>query len=159
VGGRLLTPDAGVRDNRALAARADVVAFTTPPMAADLVIAGTPTVVLEHAAEPSHADVFLRLCDVAPDGRSSNVADGMLRRDPATAPVEITLDPCFHRVAAGHRLSLLVAGGAYPRFQRNNGTGEPPADATGLVPVDHHVRGGQLVLPVTEYRQLPPRAA
>jgi putative CocE/NonD family hydrolase len=156
VGGRLLTPDAGVRDNRALAARADVVAFTTPPVTADLVIAGTPTVVLEHAAEPSHADVFLRLCDVAPDGRSSNVADGMLRRDPATGPVEITLDPCFHRVAAGHRLSLLVAGGAYPRFQRNNGTGEPPADATGLVPVVHHVRGGQLILPVTDHRELIP---
>ncbi|HEY0814041.1 MAG TPA: CocE/NonD family hydrolase [Pseudonocardia sp.] len=147
VGGRLLT-DAGVRDNRALAARADVLSFTTPPLASALVIAGTPTVVLEHTAEPPHADVFVRLCDVAPDGRAANVADGMLRRAQATGPVEITLDPCYHRVAAGHRLSLLVAGGAYPRFQRNNGTGEPPADATGLVAVTHHVRGGRVALPI-----------
>ncbi len=150
VGGRLLTPDAGVRDNRGLAARSDVVGFTTPPLAADVVVAGTPVVSLEHTAEPSHADVFVRLCDVAPDGRSRNVADGMLRRDPATGPVDITLDPCFHRIAAGHRLCLLVAGGAYPRFQRNNGTGEPPAEATGLVPVTHHVGAGTLTLPVTD---------
>ncbi len=150
VGGRLLTPDAGVRDNRALAARADVVTFTTAPLAADLVIAGPPVATLDHFADPPHADVFVRLCDVAPNGRGRNVADGMVRRDPADGPVTIELDPCFHRVAAGHRLSLLVAGGAHPRFPRNNGTGEPPADATGLVPVDHHVRGGRLRLPITE---------
>lgn len=158
VGGRLLTPDAGVRDNREFAARSDVIAFTTTPLAAELVIAGTPDVELEHSADPPHADVFVRLCDVDPDGHSRNVADGMLRRDQAVGPVAITLDPCFHRVAAGHRLSLLIAGGAHPRFQRNNGTGEPPADATGLVPVTHHVRGGRLTLPVTDCRALPPRA-
>ena len=150
VGGRLLTPDAGVRDNRDLAARADVLTFTTPPLPRDLTIAGAPVVTLDHGAEPAHADVFLRLCDVDPDGRSRNVADGMRRRDPATGPVTVELDPCFHRVAAGHRLSLLVAGGAFPRFPRNNGTGEPPAEATGLVPVIHHVRGGRIALPITD---------
>ena len=59
-------------------------------------------------------------------------------------------DPCFHRVAAGHRIALLVAGGAHRRFLRNNGTGQPPADAIGLVPVIHRIQGGLLTLPVTE---------
>jgi putative CocE/NonD family hydrolase len=150
VGGRLLTPDAGVRDNRRLAARADVVTFTGPPLDQDLVIAGSPVAELDHVADPPHADVFVRLCDVAPNGRMRNVADGMRRRDPAAGPVTVELDPCFHRVAAGHRIALLVAGGAHPRFLRNNGTGEPPADATGLVPVIHRIQRGRLTLPVTE---------
>jgi putative CocE/NonD family hydrolase len=156
VGGRLLTPDAGVRDNRRLAARPDVVTFTTPPLDRDLVIAGSARVELDHAADPPHADVFLRLCDVAPNGRAHNVADGMRRREPAVGPLAVELDPCFHRVAAGHRLALLVAGGAHPRFLRNNGTGEPPADAVGLVPVTHRVRGGTLTLPLTEDHTLFP---
>ena len=150
VGGRLLTPDAGVRDNRRLAARADVVTFTAPPLDQELVIAGSPVAELDHVADPPHADVFVRLCDVAPNGRMRNVADGMRRRDPAAGPVTVELDPCFHRVAAGHRIALLVAGGAHPRFLRNNGTGEPPADATGLVPVIHRIQRGRLTLPVTE---------
>ena len=140
----------------ALAARADVVTFTTPPLPHDLVIAGTPTVELDHVADPPHADVFVRLCDVAPNGRSHNFTDGMRRRDPADGPVTIELDPCFHRVAAGHRLALLISGGAHPRFLRNNGTGEPPADAIGLVAVIHRIRGGLLTLPVTDDHQTFP---
>ena len=159
VGGRLLTPDAGVRDNRRLIARADVVTFTTPPLTRELVIAGSPVAELDHVADPPHADLFVRLCDVAPNGRAHNVADGMRRRDPAAGPITVELDPCFHRVAAGHRITLLVAGGAHPRFLRNNGTGEPPADATGLVPVIHRIRGGLLRLPVTETAELLHRAA
>ena len=158
VGGRLLTPDAGVRDNRRLAARADVVTFTTPPLDQDLVIAGAPVVEVDHVADPPHADLFVRLCDVAPNGRARNVADGMRRRDPAAGPVTVELDPCFHRVAAGHRLALLVAGGAHPRFLRNNGTGEPPADAIGLVPVIHRIEGGPLTLPLTDDHKLFARA-
>ena len=69
---------------------------------------------------------------------------------PRSGPITIELDPCFHRVAAGHRLALLVAGGAHPRFLRNNGTGEPPADAVGLVAVTHRIRGGTLTLPITD---------
>ena len=158
MGGRLLTPDAGVRDNRRLAARPDVVTFTTPPLERELVIAGAARVEVDHVADPPYADLFVRLCDVAPNGRAHNIADGMRRRQPATGPLTVELDPCFHRVAPGHRLALLVAGGAHPRFLRNNGTGEPPADAVGLVPVIHRIEGGTLTLPLTDDHKLFPRA-
>jgi uncharacterized protein len=36
-------------------------------------------------------------------------------------------------VSAGHRLRVRVGGGAFPRFARNLGTGEPLASATGAV--------------------------
>jgi putative CocE/NonD family hydrolase len=159
VGGRLLTPDAGVRDNRRLAARPDVLTFATPPLEKELIIAGAARVELEHVADPPHADVFVRLCDIAPNGRAHNIADGMRRREPAAGPLAVELDPCFHRLAPGHRLALLVGGGAHPRFLRNNGTGEPPADATGLVPVIHRIGGGTLTVPLTEDHKLFPPAA
>ncbi len=148
VGGRLLTPTAGRRDNAKLVARPDVVTFTGPVLTTPVDVAGSPVVELDHATDGPWADVFVRLCDVDERGTPRNVSDGMRRLDHHSRPLEITLDPCFHRFAAGHRLMVLVAGGAHPRFQRNNGTGEPPADATGLRPVTHTIRGGTVTVPV-----------
>ena len=90
-----------------------------------------------------HADVFVRLCDVDPDGVSRNVVDGIRRLDPRTVPaddvtvgddgvlaVDVELFPTAYRVRAGHRLRVQVSGGAFPRYARNHGTGEPLATAT-----------------------------
>jgi len=57
-----------------------------------------------------------------------------------------------HRFAPGHRIRLQVSSGAHPRYARNPGTGEDPATATALEPVDLEVlRGAQhssvLILP------------
>ena len=70
-----------------------------------------------------YADVFVRLCDVDERGRSRNFSDMMRRLDPGVPAGEVqhvtlTLDPCFHRLLAGHRLRLLVTGGAFPRYAR-----------------------------------------
>jgi uncharacterized protein len=148
VGGRLLGFGAGVRDNRALEGRQDVVTFTTDPLAADVEVIGRPVVELDHDTDNPHADVFVRLCDVDVTGRSENFSDALVRLDPARGPgpLRVELDPCAHRLVAGHRLRLLVAGGAHPRFARNTGTGEPPADATALEPATHTVRGGRVLL-------------
>jgi hypothetical protein len=48
----------------------------------------------------------------------------------------VPMSATAYRFAAGHRLRLQVSGGAHPRFARNTGSGEPPATATRLVPVD-----------------------
>jgi putative CocE/NonD family hydrolase len=87
-----------------------------------------------------HFDVFVRLCDVAPSGRSVNVCDGLVRLRPGRFPVdadgfaavEVELWPTAHRFPAGHRLRVQVSGGAHPRYARNPGTGEPPATAVHL---------------------------
>ncbi|WP_141276816.1 CocE/NonD family hydrolase [Pseudonocardia hydrocarbonoxydans] len=149
VGGRLLAAGAGVRDNAALEARPDVVAFTGEPLAADLEVVGEPTVELDHSTDNPHADVFVRLCDVDAGGRSRNVTDVLLRLDPdrGPGPVRLTLDACAHRFAAGHRLRLLVAGGSHPRFARNLGTGEPAAGSSRTAPSVHTVTGARLTLP------------
>jgi uncharacterized protein len=145
----------GVKDNRALEARPDVLTFTTDPLPTAVDVIGSPTLDLGLAVDPAHADVFVRLCDVDGRGRSRNFADGMLRLDPAVPSgqvqrLSLPLDPCFHRLAAGHRLRLQVSGGAFPRFARNLGTPGAPAEAHAMRPQDHtvHCAESRLTLPV-----------
>jgi putative CocE/NonD family hydrolase len=132
VGGATLDPtSSGAKDNRALASRPDVATFTGEPLAATMTICGRPELELHLFVDNPSADVFVRLCDVDRRGRSSNVSDAFLRLDPAVPAgqeqvLSLTLDPCWHQVESGHRLQLLVAGGAHPRFARNLGSAEEP---------------------------------
>ena len=155
VGGRTLTGSMGVKDNRSLEARPDVLVFTTDPLPTAVDVIGAPVLDLAVAVDPAHADVFVRLCDVDSRGRSRNFADAMLRLDPAVPAGEVrrlslTLDPCFHRLAAGHRLRLQISGGSFPRFARNLGTPGGPAEARTLRPQNHtvHCARSRLTLPV-----------
>lgn len=155
VGGRTLTGDPGVKDNGDLESRPDVVTFTTDflPTAVDVI--GSPTVELSISVDEPHADVFVRLCDVDKRGHSRNFADRLHRLDPsikAGAPqhLSLALDPCFHRLPAGHRLRLQVSGGAFPRFARNLGTSGSLAEGRTLRSSVHtiHCADSRLVLPV-----------
>jgi putative CocE/NonD family hydrolase len=141
LGGPLLSRRAGERDNTRLEARADVLLFTSEPLAAAVEVLGAVRVELDVDAVPGHADVFARLCDVDLRGRSRNVCDGLLRL-PAdhTGAVRVAMSATAYRFAAGHRIRLQLSGGAHPRFARNTGSGEPVATATRLVPVDITVR-------------------
>jgi uncharacterized protein len=58
--------------------------------------------------------------------------------------LHLTLDPCFHRLRAGHRLRLLVTGGSFPRYAR-------AVDEAGTLTPSHrtiHCRPSRLTLPV-----------
>ena len=66
VGGQLLSPEAGPRDNRAVEARPDVLVFTSEPLQAPLDVLGPVRAVLHLRASTGHAHVFVRLCDVDP---------------------------------------------------------------------------------------------
>jgi putative CocE/NonD family hydrolase len=135
-GGQLQSRTAGARDNKKLEARADVRTFTTGPLAEALEVIGTPTALLHASGSTGHFDLFVRLCDVDPGGRSINVCDGYLRLTPDHAdgdPVTVPMGAAGHRFEPGHRIRLQISGGAHPRYARNYGTGEPLATATRLV--------------------------
>jgi putative CocE/NonD family hydrolase len=156
VGGRVMTGAMGVRENRALEARPDVLTFTTDPLPADTDVAGAPVVELAISLDNPHADVFVRLCDVDEKGHSRNFSDLLRRLDPGVPAgqmqqLRLTLDQCFHRLAAGHRLRLQVSGGAFPRYARNLGTDGSMAEGSKLAPSAHTVHCGEsrLTLPVT----------
>ncbi|MET9149771.1 CocE/NonD family hydrolase [Streptomyces griseoflavus] len=138
LGGPLLSPGAGPRDNGALEARSDVLTFTGPPLTEPVDVLGPVSARLSLSTDTGHADVFARLCDVDVTGRSVNVCDGLGRiRTTSDAPSQVTvpMSATAHRFAAGHRIRWQISAGAHPRYARNPGTGVPPADATTFTPV------------------------
>jgi putative CocE/NonD family hydrolase len=145
VGGRVMALSGGAQDNRKLEARDDVLVFTTEPLTSAVEVRGAPTVELHVASDNANADLFVRICDVDPRGRSVNVTDRIIRcteRD--TVPTEdrvvrITLDSTAHRFNLGHRIRLQISGGAFPRFARNLGTGENPGTSTAAKPTVHTI--------------------
>jgi putative CocE/NonD family hydrolase len=155
VGGRLLSPDGGYRDDTGLAGRDDVLSFTGPPLAEPLEVLGVPVVELAHSSDNPHADLFVRLCQVDAKGRSRNVSETFRRLEAAGADgvVRLELDAVAHRFPAGSRVRLLVAGGSHPHYARNLGTGEDPATGSAMQPSHRtvaHGRGGlsRVLLPV-----------
>jgi putative CocE/NonD family hydrolase len=147
LGGPVLLAREPVVDNRPLEARDDVLTFTTQPLERDLEAIGPVRADVHVRTSSPFADVFVRICDVHPDGRSLNVCDALIRLTDEAPPLEpdssrrvaFSLWPTAHRFREGHRIRVLVAGGAHPRYARNTGTGEPPQSATRLVAVEHEL--------------------
>jgi putative CocE/NonD family hydrolase len=149
VGGPLLFLGAGPKDNGSLEGRADVLTYTSERLEDDVTIFGAPRVEVHLQSSAASTDVFARLCDVDPSGRSTNVCDGLVRvervRDASIAealPVRVTLSPTACRIERNHRIRLQVSSGAHPRFARNPGTGDPTATADRLVPAEQRVHHG-----------------
>lgn len=150
VGGRLLSPAGGYRDDTELGRRADVLTFTGTPLPADLCVVGRPVLEIEHSCDNPHNDLFVRISQVDRAGASHNVSDGYVASAPDTGVVRIELDPVAWTFPAGFRIRVMVAGGSHPRFLRNLGTGEPVATATTVRTARHTVHLGEatrLVLP------------
>jgi uncharacterized protein len=143
IGGTVVALSAGPADNRRLEARPDVLTFTSDPQAADLEVIGPVRVRLYVQASVPHIDLYARLCDVTPRGRSINISDGIVRLTDAAPdaphPVEFALWPVAHAFQRGHRIRLQVSGGAHPRYGRNLGTAEPFATSTRLQASDRTV--------------------
>jgi hypothetical protein len=124
-------------DMAELESRSDVLLFTTEPLAASLEVIGPVSAELFFRSSLEHTDFFLVLCDVAPNGRSTNVCDGYIRVRPnrpsplndGTRHVHIEFWPTAYRCSQGHRMRVIVASGAHPRYARNLGSAEPLADA------------------------------
>ncbi|WP_435644597.1 CocE/NonD family hydrolase [Streptomyces sp. H49] len=153
VGGNDFAAGGYKRDDR-LAARSDVLTFDSDPMAADTEVMGVPVATIDDRTEHADADLFVRISDVAPNGHSTNVTDGYLRLREASGATTIELDAVAHRFATGHRIRLIVAGGAFPLYAINPGTGENPTTATVRVANRHTVSlaGTRIDLPVVGAR-------
>ena len=72
----------GARDNAELEARDDVLVFTSDALTEPLEVVGPVSATVHLTSALDHFDVFVRVCDVSPDGVSSNVCDGLQRFTP-----------------------------------------------------------------------------
>jgi putative CocE/NonD family hydrolase len=132
---------AGAVDNTALEARSDVLTYTTPVLDKDVEVIGEVGAEIWFRSSLPYADVFARLCDVDEKGRSFNVCDGLVSLTGAeeTSCATVRLWPTAYRFKRGHRIRLQVSSGAFPRYDRNTGTGEPRGTATTLRAADQEV--------------------
>jgi putative CocE/NonD family hydrolase len=144
VGGAMFAfKGAGPVDNAKLEQRDDVLTYTSEPLFNPVTIIGNVRVTLYARASLPNADFFVRLCDVDEKGVSTNICDGLIRMTSAAPAVvddiwklNFKLHATAHCFKQDHRLRVIVASGAHPRFARNTGTDEPFGEATTLVPAD-----------------------
>ena len=134
---------AGPMDQAKLESRNDVLVLTSEPLFADITVIGQVTATIYARASLPEADIFVKLCDVDEKGVSINICDGIIRKtaaDPAEPDdiwkLSLKLHPTAHCFRRDHRLRIIVASGAHPRYARNTGTSEPFATTTRLLPVD-----------------------
>jgi putative CocE/NonD family hydrolase len=127
----------GARDQRALEARADVLTYTSEPLARDVEVTGPLAVKLWAASDAPDTDFVARLIDVYPDGFAQPLADGIIRaryRNGLTptpiepgAAYEFTIDlwSTSNVFKAGHQIRVEIASASFPRWDRNPNTGAP----------------------------------
>ena len=77
--GGLLRTNSGPLDQRKLETRADVLLYSSHPLERPLEITGPLGLVLYAATTAPDTDFIGKLCDVAPDGSSRILAEGVLR--------------------------------------------------------------------------------
>ena len=149
-------------DQARLEKRNDVLLFTSEPLFTDTTIICNIRAVIYARASLPDADLFVKLCDGDPSGKSINICDGYVRKtsgDPAVPDdvwkLNFKLHATAHCFKRDHRIRLIVASGAHPRYARNTGTSEPFGTATKLATMQMEIfhdpaRPSAIHLPVHE---------
>ncbi len=158
----------GVKDQRKIERRADVLVYTTEPLAETWEIAGPIRAEIYAATEGRDTDFTAKLVVVRPDGYARIVEEGIIRAshrhgieshdllEPGKVyRLNIALGSTAIEIPAGHRLRLEVSSSNFPKYDRNPNTGEDALEARVLVPVWQTIHHGgkhrsQLLLPVIE---------
>lgn len=131
IGGPVLSPAGGERDQRPLEARADMLTFTTAPLEADLDLIGYPRLECYLRSSQTHTDLVARICVVRPDGQSLNRSEGLLRIAPGVGEPQpdgsllltVDLTPLAARFRTGEQIRLQLCSAAHPRWAANSGDG------------------------------------
>jgi putative CocE/NonD family hydrolase len=133
----------GVRDQRPLSARPDVLTFTGSPVEQPLMVAGRITADLWVSSSAPDTDFVVRLIDVHPDGYMHNLCDGIMRaryrnslkqaswlKQGEVEKLKVDLWSMAHVFKPGHRMAVQVTSSSFPRWDRNWNTDEAPGAAT-----------------------------
>lgn len=127
---------AGQRRQNEIEKRSDVLVFTSEKLTEDMDVIGNVRAMIYAATDGRDTDFTVRLCDVAEDGTSYNICDGILRgRFRNGQEKEELLEPgkvyeydidCWATAwtfKAGHRIRVQVSSSNFPAFDRNLNTG------------------------------------
>ena len=126
----------GPTDQAALQMGNSLLVYTSAPLAEAMHVFGAPSVVLYAATSATHADLVAKLVRVLPSGRAEFVCIGIARssylfgaeyKADTVQRWEFALEPTSTVFAAGERVRLEVAGGAFPLYDRNPSNGTKPS--------------------------------
>jgi putative CocE/NonD family hydrolase len=148
----------GTKDSLPLAARQDVLVFSTPPLDSDTEVTGPITVKLWASSSALDTDFTAKLIDVYPpsveypDGYALNLTDSIIRaryRNSWTTPellapgevypFTITFYPTSNLFMRGHQIRLDISSSNFPRFDVNPNTGGPLGQPGGIVVADNTI--------------------
>ncbi len=156
----------GPRDQRAVEGRADVLVYSTPPLAQDLETTGPVQLELFAKSSAVDTDFTAKLVDVWPNGFAQNLTEGIVRaryRNSQVKPelmnpgeiykLTINLWSTSNVFLKGHRLRLEIGSSNFPRFDRNLNTGQEGGAAGKPMPATNTVyhdtaHPSALILPV-----------
>jgi putative CocE/NonD family hydrolase len=126
----------GAFDQQSVEHRADVLVYSTEPLAEDVEVTGPVELRLSASSSARDTDFTAKLVDVSPCGTALNLTDGIIRarwRESRTAPAltpgsvtefKIDLWSTANVFRKGHRIRLEVSSSNLPRFDRNPNTGD-----------------------------------
>jgi hypothetical protein len=152
----------GVRDQREIERRTDVLVYTSTPLGREIQITGRLRARLYVATSGRGTDFTAKLVVVRPDGYARIVEEGIARASaqlPSLPPpgqpfaLDVELGDTAIAVPPGHRLRLEISSSNFPRYDRNPNTGEDPFTARTLVKARQTVfhtedRASYIALPI-----------
>ena len=126
------SPPPGPVDQRPLANRDDILAFTTPAFAKPVEVTGPLSLEAYVSSSAEDTDLLGRLIDVHPDGKAILLTEGILRlryRNSLEKPelmvpgqvykVTVDLWATANLFLAGHKLRLEITSSSFPRYDRH----------------------------------------
>jgi putative CocE/NonD family hydrolase len=161
----------GAFDQTLVEHRADVLVYSTEPLAEDMEVTGPIALTLFASSSAPDTDFTAKLVDVTPCGFARNLTDGIIRarvRESQSKPKLMTTGKVYefnlemwstaNLFKAGHRIRLEVSSSNFPRFDRNPNTGHElftDAETRPALQTVMHERGfaSYLTLPVIPERR------
>jgi putative CocE/NonD family hydrolase len=144
----------GVKDQRQVEERDDVLVYTTPPLEKDMEIVGPVRAVLHASTEGRDTDFTAKLVEVRPGGYARIIEEGIIRASFRNGPERELLEPgriyelrvdmgsTAILIPRGNRLRLEVSSSNFPKYDRNPNTGEEALLARELSSVTQKVYHG-----------------
>jgi putative CocE/NonD family hydrolase len=127
----------GPDDYRPVERRDDVLVFTAEPFAKATTVCGPIRVKLSAASSATDTDFTAKLIDVWPQGFAQRLSDGLVRAryreggEKAALIVpgqvyayDIDVWNTCQQFGAGHRIRLEISSSAFPKYDRNQNTGD-----------------------------------
>jgi hypothetical protein len=147
-------------------ARNDVLVYSTPVLSEDLEVTGPVTAELFASSSAVDTDFTAKLVDVWPDGFAQNLTEGIIRaryRESQEKPTLMKPGQAYKFILdlwstsnvfrKGHRLRVEISSSNFPRFDRNQNSGEDAASARKGPPATNTIyhdaeHPSALILPV-----------